>query len=149
MTIRHVETIVFVHDVPRSTAFYRDVLGQSVVQDYGTIVMFEHGFSIHDGVNLLEKTYKKPGAFAAGPQGRDNLDIYFEAEDLEAAFRAVTDSGVEMIHPIETQPWGQRVFRFHDPDGHIVEPATRNDCAPAARRERIATPRRSLVVTVA
>jgi catechol 2,3-dioxygenase-like lactoylglutathione lyase family enzyme len=121
LKIRHVSTIVFVSDVARSTAFYRDVLGQPVSQDFGTIVMFEHGFSIHDGVNLLEKTYKTPGAFPQGPQGKDNIDIYFETDDLEAAYRAVVDSGANVIHPIETQAWGQRVFRFHDPDGHIVE----------------------------
>ena len=121
MNIRHVSTIVFVSDVPASTAFYGDVLGLPIVHDYGTIVMFEHGFCIHDGVNLLEKTYKKPGGFQSGPMGRDNLDIYFETDDLEEAYRIVCESGADMIHPIETQAWGQRVFRFHDPDGHIVE----------------------------
>lgn len=28
---------------------------------------------------------------------------------------------VELIHPLRREPWGQRVFRFHDPDGHIVK----------------------------
>ena len=121
MKISHVATIVFVGDVPRSTAFYRDVLGQPVSEDHGTVVMFEHGFEIHDGVNLLEKTYKKPGGFANGPQGKQNFDIYFEADDLEEAYRTVCAAGVDVIHPIEVQDWGQRVFRFHDPDGHIVE----------------------------
>jgi catechol 2,3-dioxygenase-like lactoylglutathione lyase family enzyme len=55
LKIRHVSTIVFVSDVARSTAFYRDVLGLPVAQDHGTIVIFEGGFSIHDGVDLLEK----------------------------------------------------------------------------------------------
>jgi predicted enzyme related to lactoylglutathione lyase len=121
LKICHVSTIVLVSDVPRSQAFYRDVLGLTVEQDHGTIVTFEGGFSIHDGPNLLGKTYKKPGAFPREPQGHDNIDIYFETDDLEGAFRAVTDSGADVIHPIETQEWGQRVFRFHDPDGHIVE----------------------------
>jgi len=121
LKIRHVSTIVFVNDVARSSAFYRDVLGLPVSQDFGTMVQFEHGFAIHDGPNLLGKTYKKPGAFPREPQGHDNIDIYLEADDLEGAFRAVDDSGAEVIHPIETQEWGQRVFRFHDPDGHIVE----------------------------
>ncbi len=121
MKITHVDTIVFVSDIARSTAFYRDVLGQPITHDYGPIVMFEHGFSIHDGPNLLGKVYKKPGAFPSESQGHDNIDIYFETDDLEAAFRAVEGAGAEVIHPIETQEWGQRVFRFHDPDGHIVE----------------------------
>jgi predicted enzyme related to lactoylglutathione lyase len=121
MKIRHVDTIVFVTDVACSSAFYRDVLGLPVSHHFGTMVQFEHGFAIHDGPNLLGKTYKKPGAFPSEPQGHDNIDIYFETDDLEAAFRAVAESGAEVIHPIETQEWGQRVFRFHDPDGHIVE----------------------------
>ena len=126
MKIRHVSTIVFVSDVARSTAFYRDVLEQPVSQAFGTIVMFEHGFAIHDSINLLEKTYKAPGAFpsesqGSESQGKDNLDIYFETDDLEEVYKRVCDSGADVIHPIETQPWGQQVFRFHDPDGHIVE----------------------------
>ena len=28
---------------------------------------------------------------------------------------------MEFIHPICEQPWGQRVMRLYDPDGHIVE----------------------------
>ncbi|HEX7496456.1 MAG TPA: VOC family protein, partial [Candidatus Limnocylindrales bacterium] len=71
--------------------------------------------------DLLEKTYKRPGGFPNGPQGKGNLDIYFETDDLESALNAVVESGAEIIHPIEVQAWGQRVFRFHDPDGHIVE----------------------------
>ncbi|HEX7543724.1 MAG TPA: VOC family protein, partial [Candidatus Limnocylindrales bacterium] len=71
MKIRHVSTIVFVNDVARSSAFYRDVLGLTVEQDHGTIVIFDGGFSIHDGPNLLGKTYKKPGAFPNEPQGHD------------------------------------------------------------------------------
>ena len=31
------------------------------------------------------------------------------------------DDRVDLIHPIVEQAWGQRVFRFHDPDGHAVE----------------------------
>jgi hypothetical protein len=26
-----------------------------------------------------------------------------------------------LLHPLREQPWGQRVFRCFDPDGHIVE----------------------------
>ena len=121
MKIRHVDTIVFVSDVARSTAFYRDVLGLPISRDFGAMVQFEHGFAIHDGPNLLGKTYKRPGAFPSEPQGHDNIDIYFEADDLDEAYRKVLSSGAAIIHAVETQEWGQRVFRFHDPDGHIIE----------------------------
>jgi catechol 2,3-dioxygenase-like lactoylglutathione lyase family enzyme len=121
MKIRHVSTIVLVSDVDRSRAFYRDLLAQTVVADHGTIVMFEGGLVIHDGVNLLERTYRTPGAFPAGPRGKDSLDVYFETDELDHVYRLVCESGAAIIHGIEVQSWGQRVFRFHDPDGHIVE----------------------------
>jgi hypothetical protein len=40
---------------------------------------------------------------------------------LDEAFTRVVESGVEMIHPLRVQPWGQRVFRFYDFDRHIIE----------------------------
>ncbi len=33
----------------------------------------------------------------------------------------MSEAGIEFIHAICEQPWGQRVMRLHDPDGHIVE----------------------------
>ena len=119
--IRHAHTIVFVADLARSTAFYRDVLDQKVVHDWGFMILFEHDFGIHDAADLMRKVYKGSRPAVAEPQGRDNMDIYFETDDLEGALGRVVASGAEIIHPIEFQPWGQRVFRFHDPDGHIVE----------------------------
>lgn len=30
---------------------------------------------------------------------------------------------MEFIHPIQEQPWGQKVLRFYDPDRYIIEVA--------------------------
>lgn len=54
------------------------------------------------------------------PYGRRNLLLYFEHDDVDAAFEKLAPH-VELIHPVERQEWGQRVFRFYDPDGHAVE----------------------------
>ena len=48
MKIKHVATIVFVSDVARTTALYRDILVRSVTEDHDTVVMLEPGFEIHD-----------------------------------------------------------------------------------------------------
>ncbi len=119
MKIRHAHTIVFVQDLARSTAFYRDILQQPVKADWGAMILFDHDFAIHDGADLRRKVYKRPAT--PEPMGHDNIDIYFEADDLQAAYERVVASGAGIIHSIERQPWGQLVFRFHDPDGHIVE----------------------------
>ena len=48
-------------------------------------------------------------------------ELYFETDELEPVYQRLNEAGVEFIHPISEQPWGQRVMRFYDPDGHIVE----------------------------
>ena len=48
-------------------------------------------------------------------------ELYFEAENLEAVQARLKRSGAEFIHEIDEQPWGQRVMRLYDLDGHILE----------------------------
>jgi catechol 2,3-dioxygenase-like lactoylglutathione lyase family enzyme len=108
-----------VRDIAVSRTFYRDVLGLTVAEDHGTIVIFKEHFAIHEGRDLATTVWGG-GAVDVAPYGRRNVLFYFEDEDLDACFARLSDR-VELIHPIVRQAWGQRVFRFHDPDGHAVE----------------------------
>ena len=114
-----VNTLIFVSDLERARQFYCGVLGQRVAQSNGDFVQLENGLALHTGRALEETTFGKtmPGS---RPYGRHNLVLYFEVGDLAEIFDSVV-SVADIIHPIETQAWGQRVFRFYDPDGHIVE----------------------------
>ena len=47
--------------------------------------------------------------------------LYFETDQLDAMWTRLSEAGVQIVHPLVEQPWGQRVFRVYDPDGHIVE----------------------------
>ncbi len=106
-------------DINRSREFYRDRLGLKVLDDFGNFVLFESGFAIHEG-RSLEQTVWRTSPDTDEPYGRRNLLLYFEHEDVDAAFRNIAPH-VELIHPVERQAWGQRVFRFYDPDGHAIE----------------------------
>jgi uncharacterized glyoxalase superfamily protein PhnB len=57
--------------------------------------------------------------------------LYFEHENIEAAFENIAPH-VELIHPVERQAWGQRVFRFYDPDGRAIEIGEPQDPGPPA-----------------
>jgi predicted enzyme related to lactoylglutathione lyase len=46
--------------------------------------------------------------------------IYFATDELEAALESVRDSGGQIEAPIETQPWGERMFYAKDPFGNPV-----------------------------
>ncbi|HCV70447.1 VOC family protein [Agrobacterium tumefaciens] len=117
--MRFVNPIPFVCDINRSREFYRDRLGLKVLDDFGNFVLFESGFAIHEG-RSLEQTVWRTSPDTDEPYGRRNLLLYFEHEDVDAAFRNIAPH-VELIHPFERQAWGQRVFRFYDPDGHAIE----------------------------
>ena len=114
-------TIVFVKDIERSKQFYTDVLEIPVEEDLGIIVFFKNRLVLHAADKLSRTVFKREKLSSRFRQGRNNVLIYLETDDLEASFQKIAAHGVKMIHAIEKQAWGQRVFRFFDPDKHIVE----------------------------
>ena len=119
--MRFVNPIPFVRDVEVSKAFYRDAMGLAVAEDHGDFVMFEGNFTVHDGAALTRTVWGEgAGNENAGKYGHRNLVLYFEEEDIDACFARLKDK-VRVIHGPARQAWGQRVLRFHDPDGHVVE----------------------------
>jgi catechol 2,3-dioxygenase-like lactoylglutathione lyase family enzyme len=110
--------LIVVNDMARSRRFYEQLLGQKVKFDFGPNVPFE-GFSIH----LKSHFQSLLGDVAQFPvtQKAHWGELYFETDELEPIFQRLNEADVEFIHPICEQPWGQRVTRFYDPDGHIIE----------------------------
>jgi catechol 2,3-dioxygenase-like lactoylglutathione lyase family enzyme len=117
--MRFVNPIPFVRDINISKAFYQDRLGLKILEDFGNFVLFETGFAIHEGKSL-EQTIWRETSHTLEPYGRRNVLLYFEHDDVDAAYENIAPH-VELIHPVERQAWGQRVFRFYDPDGHAIE----------------------------
>lgn len=105
MNLKFINPVVFVKDIHVSRAFYTETLRLKVIGDQGLFVLFEGHFSI-----LQAEQWQR----------RQNLLLYFETGELEDLFMRLKDQ-VKLIHPIERQAWGQRVFRFYDPDGHVIE----------------------------
>jgi catechol 2,3-dioxygenase-like lactoylglutathione lyase family enzyme len=121
MSLTFINPVVFVKDINVSKPFYTDVLGLKIVADHGAFVLFEDHFSLHQAHELAQTVWGEN--IPAGThqlQGRDNLLLYFETDELEQMFARIKDQ-VRLIHPIQKQTWGQLVFRFYDPDGHVVE----------------------------
>jgi len=118
-SMRFINPIPFVRDIRLSREFYERRLGLKVREDAGNFVLFETGFAIHEGA-ALEQTVWGERSETSEAYGRRNLLLYFEHDDVDAAFDSIAPH-VELIHPVERQAWGQRVFRFYDPDGHAVE----------------------------
>ena len=121
MNIRFKTALLFVKDVAVSRRFYEEVLGQKVEYDFGEDVVFCGGFAIHDAVHISKLLFKRDNPNISGKQGKENFELYFESDELDKVNSALVQSGVTFIHNLLEQPWGQRVLRFYDPDGHIIE----------------------------
>lgn len=119
MSARFVNPLPFVSDIQRSVRFYQAALGLKVLRQHHDFVQFDNGFALHEGSSFIQRLYG-PNAEAASPFGQANLVLYFEDPDLEACFIRC-QAQAEILHGIERQSWGQRVFRFYDPDRHLIE----------------------------
>ena len=117
--LRFVCPLFVVDDIAVSRRFYEDALGQTVAEDHGENVVFEGGFAIHLKSHF-QRLLGGQSRFPVVARAHD-AELYFETDDLEAAQTRLTEAGAESIHPVREQPWGQRVLRCYDPDGHIVE----------------------------
>jgi len=109
-------TLITVSDIERSKHFYEHLLEQQVISDFGENVVFEGGFSIHLRSHFEGVIHHKPIV-----PGVNNIELYFEHDELKPLVEKLKENGVEFVHEIEVQPWRQKVMRFYDPDGYMVE----------------------------
>ncbi|MBI9050174.1 MAG: VOC family protein [Anaerolineaceae bacterium] len=116
MNIKFESSVIFVEDIQKSRHFYETILGQKVTADFGVNIGFEGGFAI------FQRKYAHDVIFGRDMEyGLNNLELYFECGEIDEAVSGLQENDVKFIHAMVEQPWGQRVVRFYDPDGHIVE----------------------------
>lgn len=101
-------------DVPRLLHFYRDLLGVPVL---------EPGMENDDGVTLgFQKDAPCIWLWDENRWGREyegNVNLVFEAEDLDALYRRLREQGVPCDPPY-TAVWGGKECKLHDPDGNVL-----------------------------
>lgn len=56
----------------------------------------------------------------AGNAGQGLL-VAFTVDDIDSEYARVQSEGVEIVTPIETEPWGERYFQAVDPNGIIIQ----------------------------
>lgn len=114
--MRYCSALFAVRSMEAAKTFYREVLGQKIILDHGANVTFEGGFALQEDFAGLvgfpeDKVRWKPW----------NGELYFETEDLDTDAARVREAGAELVHDVKEYPWGQRVLRFFDPDGNLIE----------------------------
>ena len=128
MKLQDVTPNLIVADIDRSTAFYRDVLGFSIVTTVPDAAPFVFVWLQRDNVHVFLNA--RAGAaedlpdFAARPIGGTNsLYMLVEADSvddgIDALFREIEDRA-RVVMPLKTQFYGLREFGIEDPDGYLV-----------------------------
>ena len=115
---RYYCAVLLVKNVEKSKKFFSDILGQEIKMDFGRSIEFTGGFSIWDksfALKMMGLGYKDNFIQS------NEVELYFEIEDLDAIFAELKKENIKFIHDIIDQPWAQRCFRIYDPDNHIIE----------------------------
>ena len=101
-------TVLAVADIATARKFYEELFGLEVWQDYGINVSFTCGLALQQAFGWL-----------VGP---NNMEICFEEPDFDGFLKRLERfPGIDRLGTVTEQGWGQRVVRFYDPDGHIIE----------------------------
>ncbi|HUK63034.1 MAG TPA: VOC family protein [Dongiaceae bacterium] len=125
---RVVETALYVEDMSRAVAFYRDVLGLAPMSVGNRLSAFDAGAAtvlllFHRGAT--REGFRWPGGFIPPHDGSGPLHVAFavDGDDLEAWERALVAHGVAIESRVTWERGGRSLY-LRDPDGHSVELVT-------------------------
>ena len=112
--------LIVVKDIEKSKQFYHDLFGLNPVLDNdGNLIMTE-GLVLQD-----EKIWKE---FLGKDIAYKNnaCELYFEEDNIEAFVEKLEKlyPDIEYANRLMTHSWGQKVIRFYDLDGNLIEVGT-------------------------
>jgi catechol 2,3-dioxygenase-like lactoylglutathione lyase family enzyme len=102
-------------DFARSLAFYRDVLGWTVVNDWEDRGAGRGAVLSGGGIRLVlsERDWGNTGAGDARPE------LHLDIHDIDGRFEAIP-KGEHVVAPPQPTQWGTRWFVVRDPDGNVI-----------------------------
>jgi catechol 2,3-dioxygenase-like lactoylglutathione lyase family enzyme len=112
---------LFVDDLPRTAAFYRDVFGLGILHRDDDSTAFFFGNTV---INLLHTPAAheliEPARVAGAATG-SRMQLTVQVDDVDSTCRALAEHGVRLLNGPMDRPWGIRTAAFADPAGHVWE----------------------------
>ena len=112
--------LITVSDMERSKRFYRELFGLEVILDNDGNVILTEGLVLQDA--SIWKSFVERDITP-----RNNAsELYFEEADLDGFVKKLEayEEPIQYVNPLMAHSWGQKVVRFYDPDGHLIEVGT-------------------------
>ena len=113
-------TLIVVKDIEKSRQFYHDLFGlEMLVDNDGNMILTE-------GLVLQEEKYWKKFLGKEIIAENNASELYFEESDIEGFVQKLENAypQVKYVNKLMTHSWGQKVIRFYDPDGNLIEVGT-------------------------
>ena len=112
--------LIVVKDIEKSRKFYHDLFGIYLVLDNAGNMILTEGLVLQD-----EKIWKSFLGRDILPQN-NACELYFEEQDIEAFVEKLERlyPSIEYVNHLMTHSWGQRIIRFYDLDGNLIEVGT-------------------------
>ncbi len=117
----HLRLELFVTEIARSRAFYRDVLGFAASDENAdTYVQMSQGGTVLSLNRYDDLPADHPIRGEAGVARGLGIEIVLEVEDLDQRYERMVAAGIALASTLERRPWGLRDFRLIDPDGYYL-----------------------------
>ena len=118
MKLRNV--LILVENIERAKKFYHDVFGlETILDNDGNMILTE-------GLVLQEKKYWKEFLQKETIPENNASELYFEEKDIEGFVKKLESlyPDIKYVNRLMTHSWGQKVVRFYDLDGNLIEVGT-------------------------
>ncbi len=113
--IKKMSPQLLVTDIEHSIEFYTKKLGFDVefrYEDfYAGVIKDSHSIHLKSGKASIEERKSK--------REKDDPDIVFSVEDIEALYEEFVNKSVDIVQPLCERPYGKE-FYIADPDGNIL-----------------------------
>lgn len=112
--------LIVVNDIEKSISFYKELFGLEVILDNDGNVIMTEGLVLQDAA-IWKKFLEKDII----PQN-NATELYFEERNIEEFAKKLEEykEPIQYVNRLMEHSWGQKVIRFYDPDGNLIEVGT-------------------------
>ena len=118
MRLRNV--LIVVNDIEKSKKFYKELFGLSVILDQDGNVILTEGLVLQDA-KIWKEFLQKDIVWK-----NHATELYFEESNMDAFVKKLEEypEQIQYVNTLMEHSWGQKVVRFYDPDGNLIEVGT-------------------------
>ena len=118
MKLRNV--LIVVKDIEKSKKFYHDLFGLDMILDNDGNIILTEGLVLQG--EKIWRDFLKKEIFPKS----NSCELYFEEKNIEKFIEKLEKlyPSIQYVNRLMTHSWGQKVIRFYDLDGNLIEVGT-------------------------